>query len=152
MQILEDFYQINMETLDSINSNIKPVVEITNQPNSYTFWVLIISLALVLLTVLGLYLFHIRNKNRNKLDPNLSDTIKEAKNNSIDMGNIIISINNAPELYKKLSKMYHPDKYAGTDYEGIANNIFQAINAKRRDYNSLLKIQQLAEEKLPSKV
>jgi hypothetical protein len=86
------------------------------------------------------------------LDPNLSDTIKEAKNNSIDMGNIIISINNAPELYKKLSKMYHPDKYAGTDYEGIANNIFQAINAKRRDYNSLLKIQQLAEEKLPSKV
>lgn len=150
MQILEAFYQINMKTTDSLYSNIQPAVEITKQPHSYSFWILIISLAFALLAVLGIYLLHIRNKNKNKLDPKLTDTIKNAKGNSIDMDNLITSINSAPELYKKLSKIYHPDKYVGTEYEVIAKDIFQSINSKKRDYKALSEIEKEASRSLPN--
>jgi hypothetical protein len=140
-----------MEKSDSLKLDITNSNDIFSMAYSHSYWIFTFLLSLAILILISLYFIHLRIKNSKNLDSKLADTITNFKNNSVDMKNIVISINNAPELYKNLTKMYHPDKYVGTEYEETANEIFQTINSKRRDFNALCEIKKLAEEKLPTK-
>jgi len=69
--------------------------------------------------------------------------IKRSKDADIDMDNVMRSINLAPELYKKLCRVCHPDRFAGKPQEEIANRLFQELQLVQNNYAELtnLKIQ-----------
>ena len=83
-------------------------------------------------------------KNRKKKDLEFADQeIKRSKDADIDMDNVLRSINLAPELYKKLCRVCHPDRFAGKPQEEIANRLFQELQLVQNNYAELtnLKIQ-----------
>ena len=77
-------------------------------------------------------------KNRRKKDLEFADQeIKRSKDADIDMDNVLRSINLAPELYKKLCRVCHPDRFAGKPQEEIANRLFQELQLVQNNYAAL---------------
>jgi hypothetical protein len=65
------------------------------------------------------------------------DKLKTAKSTSIDMDNLMNSINGAGELYKELSKKCHPDRFVNSDKQSLAEEIFQEISKNKRNFKAL---------------
>lgn len=75
-------------------------------------------------------------------------TTEKAKNTSIDMNNLMDSINNSNSLYKELSRKYHPDRFVNTPKQELAEKIFQEISRNKRNYEKLTLLKQQAESEL----
>jgi hypothetical protein len=107
---------------------------------SIWFWIALIELIIILYFILQ------KRKKVELSDP--IDKIKGAKKNKVDMDDLMMSITNSRELYKKLSKKYHPDRFINTrDFE-VAQEIFKDISMHKRNYTELKKIEIIAIEKL----
>jgi hypothetical protein len=78
------------------------------------------------------------------------DKLKTAKSTSIDMDNLMNSINGAGELYKELSKKCHPDRYVNSDKQSLAEEIFQEISKNKRNFKALqdIKVRAINELKI----
>jgi hypothetical protein len=72
----------------------------------------------------------------------------KAKNASVDMDNVMSSINGSRDLYKQLSRSCHPDKFVNTPMQEKAENIFQEISKNKRNYNALLELKKRAVNEL----
>jgi hypothetical protein len=72
----------------------------------------------------------------------------KAKNASVDMDNVMSSINGSRDLYKQLSRSCHPDKFVNTPMQEKAENIFQEISKNKRNYNALLELKERAVNEL----
>jgi hypothetical protein len=79
----------------------------------------------------------------------LINRIKEEK---LDMGGLFSNINNRAKvemLYKELCKISHPDKFENDlEKKEIAKDLFAKIQNSRNDYNRLMELKALVEEKL----
>ena len=79
----------------------------------------------------------------------LINRIKEEK---LDMGGLFSNINNRTKvemLYKELCKISHPDKFENDiEKKEIAKDLFAKIQNSRNEYNRLMELKVLVEEKL----
>ena len=111
--------------------------------SSFWFWVALVELILILVLIIKLR----RKHNKSVLSDVIMHQFNDAKNSDIDMSNLMNSINKAKGLYKELSKKCHPDKFVNTEYQDIANDIFQEMTNDKRNFEKLsaLKIRAIKE-------
>lgn len=74
--------------------------------------------------------------------------LRKAKSNDIDMANVMNSINGSRELYKELSRKYHPDRFLDPEKNKLASEIMKDITDNKRDFNKLQELKQRAENEL----
>lgn len=73
----------------------------------------------------------------------------EALKGDIDFDNIITSSFKSEELYKKLVRKYHPDRFVeDAEKVAIADNLAARITQHKHDYKALLELEKEAREKL----
>lgn len=77
--------------------------------------------------------------------------VKRIKAEQLDMQGLFSNINNRAEvetLYKELCKQCHPDKFEkDAERQEIAKELFDEIQNSRNNYNSLIKLKSIIEEK-----
>jgi hypothetical protein len=107
---------------------------------SLWFWIALVEFVIITFLLLRL------KKERNS--PTFGDlskgTILDAKGSSVDMDNLMNSINKSKDLYKELSKSCHPDRFINSDKQKLAEGIFQEISNNKRDFNKLAELKQRA--------
>lgn len=101
---------------------------------------IIILLVIVFIIIMSILRFIKKRKFKNE--------IFDKENPSLDFNNIINSINNSRDLYKKLISIYHPDRYTSEEDKKIANEISMEITMNKRDYNKLKEIENKSKYKL----
>ncbi|MFT5213132.1 MAG: hypothetical protein ACI9WV_000848 [Patiriisocius sp.] len=140
--MLNTFTQIKIDSLTTIqNSQTTENIEsVFIESNPLWFWIALIEFIIILF-----FLFK-KNKKKSSLDfADLSrEKVKSAKMASIDMGNLMDSINNSRDLYKELSRSCHPDKYINSDKQKVAEDIFQNITKFKRDFRKLSELKKRA--------
>jgi len=106
-------------------------------------WTLIIGASLIILLVC----FVLWKKRKCK--PELGfEKIKKSKSEKIDMENLFDSLAYSKELYKKMTKKCHPDKFLDIQQNRVADEIFQEITKNQRNFKKLVELKKLAETKL----
>ncbi len=104
---------------------------------------------LVLASIEFFFIILLLMKLRNKRSvDNLEHEILKSKGSSINMSDIMNDINLAPSLYKKLSRACHPDRFAGTELEITANELFQEVQQSENNYAALCDLKKQIVEKL----
>ncbi len=114
--------------------------KVTHESHDYKYYLLglIIFLVLVLLS---------RNNKYEKLRD-----FKKNNNNKINMDDLQLNINNSKELYKKLVKLCHPDKFVDEIEKDIAENLTKEIVSNKRNFKKLEELKIMAIEKLHVKI
>lgn len=74
--------------------------------------------------------------------------LKKYKRSNLDMKDLMKDIHLSKNLYKELSRQYHPDKFIGSPFMERAQEIFQAIQQNKTNYNKLTEIKESAELEL----
>ena len=113
--------------------------------NSISIWLCIAIIEFILIVWLLIKL-----KNQKKIMLDFSEMRKSdlRKSEDIDMNNLVNSIYHSKELYKELSKKCHPDRFANTCKQEIAEDIFKRISKNKRNYEQLILIKEEAKSKL----
>lgn len=128
----------------SIQDTANEVDNFYNMFDSVWFWVALIEL-LIILVLLLIIRIKIRSKRRIAYDDlDKRKLKKKLSNSSVDMNNLMRSINESKELYKQLSRLCHPDRFVNTDKDEIANIIFQEISKNKRNFDKLNELKQKA--------
>jgi hypothetical protein len=119
--------------------------------------IFLLSVITLLLFIIVLQRLKIR-KQRNSLSNHLvagskaiNKKILDSRDATIDMENLMNSINKAESLFKQLSKKYHPDRFINSDNHTLAEQLFQQITENKRNYQQLVRLQKQAEEHLINK-
>jgi hypothetical protein len=97
-------------------------------------------------SILIIYLF-IKLKKKSGAG-NLEKEILKSKGSTINMTDVMNDINLAPALYKKLSRVCHPDRFAGQELESTANILFQELQQAENNYAALCKLKSQIEKQL----
>jgi hypothetical protein len=100
------------------------------------FWLTIFEF--FLLIVSGYILF----KRKDNVSDTKNTSLRKAKNNQIDMNDLLDNINRSRELYKELSVFCHPDKFVNTTKYRAAEIFFQEITKNRRNYKELISLKE----------
>ena len=108
------------------------------------FWIIISILGLS--TILFLF-FRRRNKISSFLNDEISD-IKKYRNSNVEMDNLMKNIYESGDLYKELSRKYHPDRFINSPNQHLAQEIFQEITKNKRNVKMLLILKKRAIEQL----
>jgi hypothetical protein len=111
--------------------------------HSLRFWDAVIEFFLIVYLIYKLF----SNKKVFELSDSEKKSLKNSKNNKIDMDNLIDSIHNSRNLYKELSKKCHPDRFINDPKQKIAEQIFQEITENERNFEklSILKLRAINE-------
>jgi hypothetical protein len=126
-----------------INNKIVPIEKVSIT-NSIWFWISVIELTIILVL-----LFKSKSKRAvSELSDLDSKNIKGAKNNSIDMDNLLNSIHNSKRLYRELSKKCHPDRFINDPKQLTAQEIFQEITLNEKNFEKLSLLKVRAENEL----
>jgi len=112
--------------------------------SSTWFWISIVEFAVIIFLLLRLK----KKKTELAFSDLPKDKMKNAKSSSIDMDNLMNSINGSRDLYKELSKACHPDKFVNTEKQKIAEDIFQDISKDKRNFEKLLAHKERAKNEL----
>lgn len=122
--------------------------ENTSGAISIWFWI-----ALVEFLVITLIIYKSRKKKMDLEFADLpKDKFKSAKGSSIDMGNLMNSINGSKGLYKELSRLCHPDRFINTDKQEASVIIFQELTKHKRNFEKLSKLKEQAITELKIKI
>tara|TARA_Y100000589_G_C26934265_1_gene539644 strand:- start:46 stop:465 length:420 start_codon:yes stop_codon:yes gene_type:complete len=133
------------DSIANISDTIRFQSDIITQndsQNDFWFWFAIVELIIILL------LLFFKSKKSNKSNKEELGEILESKNADIDMSVLMNNINSSKELYKKLSKKYHPDRYIDEQEKEIAEKLFQQITSNKRNFAVLQQLEKEALEKL----
>jgi hypothetical protein len=93
-------------------------------------------------------LYIIIKLRKKKIEDTIDKEILKSKKTSINMSDIMKDINLAPSLYKKLSRVCHPDRFIGTFYETSANTLFQEVQKAENNYSMLCELKIRIEQEL----
>jgi hypothetical protein len=74
----------------------------------------------------------------------VTNELNDFKRKEVDMDNLLVSMYKSKELYKELSRKYHPDKFVGSEQIAKAEAIFSEISANKNNYKNLLEIEKRA--------
>ena len=121
------FLQIPVDTTSAISKNVEPV------PHLIWFWLSIVEFLFIVFLVMRLR----KTKSNLAFSELGKSSVKSAKAQSIDMDNLMDSINVARGLYKELSNKCHPDRYINKPEQKLAEEIFQEITANKRNFEKL---------------
>lgn len=117
--------------------------------NSFNFFWLLLILSIVEFLIIIYLILKIRKKNSNfDFNDIPKEKLRKAKSSSVDMDNLLNSINGAKDLYKELSRKCHPDRFINTDKQSLAEEIFQEISKNKRNFKALQNIKNRAEQDL----
>lgn len=109
---------------------------------------MIIALA-ELAVIVGLLLALAAGRRRKGAHGDLARIKREALEGEVDMDNIVSGAFRANDLYKRLIRTYHPDRYAGDEGKvAVANEIASRITKNKHNYKALLEIEKEAEQRL----
>lgn len=123
---------------------IETISKAENSLDSTWFWIAIIEFSIIVLLLIRL-----KTKKSDLAFSDLPiDKMKNAKSSSIDMDNLMNSINGSRDLYKELSRACHPDKFVNTEKQKIAEEIFQNISKDKRNFEKLLALKERAKIEL----
>lgn len=78
----------------------------------------------------------------------LNTKLKDYKKSKVSMGDIMDDLNKSKELYKKIVKAIHPDRFTDELQKEKADIIFQETTKDKNNYKSLL----LLKEKIKSEL
>ena len=112
--------------------------------NMIFFWITISIFGLSLILFL---IFKQKSKNHSFSYDEISN-IKKYRNSNIEMDNLMENINESGNLYKELSRKYHPDRFVNSPNQYLAQEIFQEITKNKRDVQMLLTLKKRAMEQL----
>lgn len=87
------------------------------------------------------------NRAKKSVDP-IERQLRKDKKNEVDMGNLMKDLHLSKDLYRELSRKYHPDRFAGTSIEDKANELFQLIHENKNNYHMLLALKDRASNEL----
>lgn len=108
------------------------------------FWISIIEFLIIIFLVI-----RPKSKNQDLIFSDLpKDKIRNAKSTTIDMDNLMNSINGSRDLYKNLSKVCHPDRFINNEKHKVAEEIFQEISKDKRNFEKLLAHKERAKKDL----
>lgn len=105
-------------------------------------WLIVSSIELIVI------LFLVIKLRKKKTEETIDKEILKSKKTSINMSDIMNDINLAPSLYKKLSRVCHPDRFVGTFYESSANTLFQEVQQAENNYSMLCELKIRIEQEL----
>jgi hypothetical protein len=111
---------------------------------SIWFWIILV----MVLTITLILKKHFNGKKQLAFNNVEANAKKKAQSSTINMDNLMNSINSSSELYKELSRAYHPDRFIGTHLESKSKELFQEISANKRNYEGLCKIKERAQKEL----
>jgi hypothetical protein len=119
--------------INSDSVRIKNFAQGTIIESSFWFLFSIIEFFIILIILFKLY-----KKNKN-LEFSLldKDSLRKSRGTNIDMNILMANINNSSDLYKKLCRVCHPDRFVNSPMEKIAEEIFQEISRNKRNYEKL---------------
>lgn len=106
-------------------------------------WHILSALEFVIIIFLSLKL----KGTKKNVDP-IEIQLRKEKNNEVDMGNLMKDLHLSKDLYRELSRKYHPDRFAGTSIEDKANELFQLIHENKNNYHMLLALKDRASNEL----
>ncbi|TRZ53390.1 hypothetical protein D4R99_00890 [bacterium] len=96
-----------------------------------------------------LIIIYLLKKSRSSLQfGQLSKDKLSGNSGGIDMNGLMNDINKSRSLYKELSRIYHPDRFADPEQKVVAERLFQEITSERRSYKKLLEIKDKAHKTL----
>ena len=107
-------------------------------------WIIISILGLIIILFL---IFRRKNGNRSFSNDEISN-MKKYKNSNIEMDNLMENIYESRNLYKELSRKYHPDRFVNSPNQYLAQEIFQEITKNKRNMKILLTLKKKAMEQL----
>lgn len=111
---------------------------------SFWLWIAVVECFIIVFLLLRL-----KSKKKNLAFEDLGkSSIKKAKEQNIDMDNLMNSINGSRALYKELSKKCHPDRFVNDARQKLAEDIFQEISSNKRDFDKLSTLKKRATEEL----
>ena len=106
------------------------------------FWVALVELLFVVTSVI-----YIRKIGKFSFSRELKKTIKAEE--VIDFDNTMMSAFHSQELYNELKVKYHPDRFPNdAEKNELATTLFQQIVENKNNYNRLLEIKEIAQERL----
>jgi len=109
---------------------------------SFSIWLWI---ALIEFAIIAFLLYKLNKKGNDLKFGDLSkDKMRNAKKSEVDMENLMNSINGSKDLYKKLSRTCHPDRFINSDKQELAEEIFQDISKYKRDFKKLTELKERA--------
>jgi hypothetical protein len=109
-------------------------------------WHIVSGLELIFIFILLIRLRKLKRSNPEEQE------IRKSKSSNIDMDEMMKNIHLSNELYKKLSRVCHPDRFAGTPFTDLANEIFQEVQQSSKNYAQLLMLQDRITNELQIKV
>jgi hypothetical protein len=99
-------------------------------------WLIIATIEFVVIIA-----FLLGKKRKKQLQP-IHENITKSKGSSVNMDELMRDINLSEELYKKLSRLYHPDRFVGTEFQEESLKLFQRIQESKTNYGELVNIQE----------
>lgn len=128
---------------DTIQQTTDAIANACATTGSQLNWWMII--AIVELVVILILIF----SRRSGISPKDEIKHKVMNEGEIDFGNVINSAFASDELYKKLIRSCHPDRFPGDeDKIAIANDLSSRITKSQRDQKALKALKEEAEQKL----
>jgi hypothetical protein len=110
---------------------------------SIWFWLSIIQFVMIISIIR-----HYQKKIRDLANDAFGMDLQKAKTKDINMDDLMQSIAGARELYKKLSKVCHPDRFINDERHPIAEELFAEITMHQRNFKKLQELQVRAHEEL----
>lgn len=130
--------------------DIKSAISDT-ESNTFWMWFAFGEILVILSLTIIVVILYKKLRNNNSLafsDIDKSKLKENIRKSSVNMNDVMDSINHSKMLYRELSRSCHPDRFINTDKQNIADEIFQDISNKKRDYKALLKLKKRAENEL----
>lgn len=103
---------------------------------------------IIIITLIICLIYIKRSKKVSKFD----NDIRQAKETTINMDELMLNINKSKELYKELSRKCHPDKHIESEFQKEIEELFQEITKNKRNFQELLKLKEIAINKYNIKI
>jgi hypothetical protein len=94
-----------------------------------------------LLVIIWLIIKYVKQKKKRSPE---EEQIRQAKENKVDMEDLMKDLHLSSELFRELSRKCHPDRFAGSDLESPANELFQLIQQNKSNYRELVALKEKA--------
>ncbi len=130
-----------MNINDTIPQNVANGVEDTS------VWMWLALAELIVINFLLYKLWRCRHARLSGMGFSKND-LRHTDSTNVGMDNLINSITKSDELYKELSRKYHPDKFVNTPLYPIAQELFQKISEHKKNYYLLSQLKEEAIAKL----
>lgn len=138
-----------------IQETVNEIVVNDLKESTYWLWFAICEFLIILILIIIVIKLYRKLKDNQNLafsDVDKNEFKKRMKHSSVDMDGLMNSINNSKSLYKKLSRVCHPDRFVNTNKHKKSEEIFQELSNSKRDFKKLEALKERAKKELNIKL